>query len=101
MGPSAQLWKNGRRGDDTTESWQATSRHEHGHLLWKHTRKQKKITARGSTEAELYAAALGATESKGIGSLMCDGLAKAREHILRTRNWRHEAQGEGGSVRID
>ena len=55
------------------------------------TRKQK-IIARSSAEAELYAAALGASESKGIVSLL-RGLgyemkpvlaidAKATEHIL-------------------
>ena len=61
------------------------------HLLRAHTRK-KKIIARGSTEAELNAAALGASESRGVQSMMCDlGFAvkpvliigaKATEHIL-------------------
>ena len=56
-----------------------------------YTRKQK-IIARSSAEAELYAAALGASEAKGVQSMMCDlGFAvkpvliidaKATEHIL-------------------
>ena len=55
------------------------------------TRKQK-IIARSSAEAELYASALGATDSKGVASLFKDlGYemkpvlaldAKATEHIL-------------------
>ena len=40
-----------------------------GHALKAYTRKQK-IIARNSTEAEIYAAALGASESKGIVSLL-------------------------------
>ena len=62
-----------------------------GHLLQAYTRKQK-IIVRSSAEAELYAAALGASEAKGVQSMMCDlgfalkpGLiidAKATEHIL-------------------
>ena len=61
------------------------------HALKAYTRKQK-IIARSSAEAELYAAALGASESKGIVSLLRDlGYekkpvlaidAKATEHIL-------------------
>ena len=61
------------------------------HALKAYTRKQK-IIARSSAEAELYAAALGASELKGIISLMRDmGYekrpvlaidAKATEHIL-------------------
>ena len=61
------------------------------HALKAYTRKQK-IIARSSAEAELYAAALGASELKGIISLMKDlGYekkpvlaidAKAAEHIL-------------------
>ena len=61
------------------------------HALKAYTRKQK-IIARSSAEAELYAAALGASELKGIISLMRDlGQdkkpvltidAKATEHIL-------------------
>ena len=41
------------------------------HLLKAYTRKQK-IIASSSAEAELYAAALGATEAKGVRSMMCD-----------------------------
>ena len=61
------------------------------HALKAYTRKQK-IIARSSAEAELYAAALGASESKGIVSLLRDlGYerkpvlaidARATEHIL-------------------
>ena len=61
------------------------------HALKAYTRKQK-IIARSSAEAEPYAAALGASESKGIVSLLRDlGYekkpvlaidAKATEHIL-------------------
>ena len=61
------------------------------HALKAYTRKQK-IIARSSAEAELYAAALGASELKGIISMMRDlGYekkpvltidAKATEHIL-------------------
>ena len=36
-----------------------------------YTRKQK-IIARSSAEAELYAAALGASEAKEVQSMMCD-----------------------------
>ena len=42
-----------------------------GHALEAYTRKQKMI-ARSSAEAELYAAALGSSESKGIVSLLRD-----------------------------
>ena len=41
------------------------------HLLKAKTRKQN-IIARSSAEAELYAAALGASEAKGVESMMCD-----------------------------
>ena len=41
------------------------------HTLKAYTRKQK-IIAKSSAEAELYAAALGASESKGIVSLRTD-----------------------------
>ena len=41
------------------------------HALKSHTRKQK-VIARSSAEAELYAVALGASESKGIVSLLRD-----------------------------
>ena len=61
------------------------------HALQAHTRKQK-IIARSSAEQELYAAALGTSESKGIVSLLKDVGhemkpvlaidAKATEHIL-------------------
>ena len=54
--------------------------------------RKQKIVARSSAEAELYAAALGASESKGIVSLLIDlGYevkpvlatdAKATEHIF-------------------
>ena len=61
------------------------------HTLKAYTRKQK-IIAKSSAEAELYAAALGASESKGIVSLLKDlgyelkpvlGIdAKATEYIV-------------------
>ena len=61
------------------------------HFLKAYTRKQKNI-ASSSLEVELYAAALGASEAKGVQSMMCDlGFAvkpvlvidaKATEHIL-------------------
>ena len=61
------------------------------HTLKAYTRKQK-IIARSSAEAELHAAALGASESKGTVSLLTDlgheknpvldMDAKATEHIL-------------------
>ena len=61
------------------------------HALKSHTRKQK-VIARSTAEAELYAVALGASESKGIVSLLRDLVyekkpvqaidAKATEHIL-------------------
>ena len=64
------------------------------HALKAYTRKRK-IIARSSAEAELYAAALGASESKGIVSLLRDlGYEKnpvlaveanATEHILHRR----------------
>ena len=62
-----------------------------GDTLKAYTRKQK-IIAKSSAEAELYAAALGASEAKGVQSMMRDlGFAvkpvlnidaKATEHIL-------------------
>ena len=72
------------------------------HTLNAYTRKQK-IIAKSSAEAELYAAALGASGSKGIVSLLKDvGYemkpvlaidAKATEHILhRTRHRKTEAR---------
>ena len=74
------------------------------HALKAYTRKQK-IIARSSAEAELYAAALGASELKGIVSLLKDlGVrekkpvlaidAKATEHILHR-------QGIGNLKHID
>ena len=61
------------------------------HTLKAHTRKQK-VIAKSSTEAELCAAALGASEAKGVQCMMCDlGFAvepvlsidaKATEHFL-------------------
>ena len=61
------------------------------HTLKAYTRKQK-VIAKSSAEAELYAAALGASEAKGVQSMMFDlGFevkpvlaidAKATEHIL-------------------
>ena len=62
-----------------------------GHKMKAYTRKQK-VIAKSSAEAELYAAALGASEAKGVQSMMRDlGFAvkpvlnidaKATEHIL-------------------
>ena len=61
------------------------------HALKAYTRKQK-VMAKSSAEAELYAAALGASEAKGVQSMMCYlGFAEkpvlaidaeATEHIL-------------------
>ena len=71
------------------------------HALKAYTRKQK-IIARSSAEAELYAAALGASESKGIVSLQGIGKLKhidvaylwiqdeVRSHRLRVRRVRSE-----------
>ena len=68
-----------------------------------HTRKQK-VIAKGSAEAELHAAALGASEAKGVQSMMRDLVfavkpvlnidAEATEHIL---HW----QGIGKLKHID
>ena len=73
------------------------------HALKAYTQKQK-IIARSGAEAELYSAALGPSESKGIVSLLRDLgyemkpvlaiVAKATEHILR---W----QGTGKLKHID
>ena len=62
-----------------------------GHTLKAYTRKQK-VIAKSSAEEELYAAALGASEAKGVQSMMRDlgfavkpvlnNNAKATEHIL-------------------
>ena len=41
------------------------------HTLKAYTRKQK-VIAKNSAEAELYAAALGASEAEGVQSMMCD-----------------------------
>ena len=61
------------------------------HALKTYTRKQK-VIVKSSAKAELYAAAFGASEAKGVQSMMCDlGFAvkpvltidaKALEHIL-------------------
>ena len=68
-----------------------------------YTRKQN-VIAKSSAEAELYAAALGASEAKGVQSMMCDlGFAvkpvlvvdaKVTEHILHR-------QGIGNLKHID
>ena len=42
-----------------------------GHTVKAYTRKQK-VIAKSSAEAELYAAALGASEAKGVQSMMRD-----------------------------
>ena len=62
-----------------------------GHILKAYSRKQK-VIAKSSAETELYAAALGASEAKGVQSMMRDlGFAvkpelnidaKATEHTL-------------------
>ena len=78
------------------------------HFLKAFSRKQK-IIARSSTEAELYAAALGASEAKGIESTMSDlGFAveasidrrckSNRTHSAPTRNRKHEAHRRGAFV---
>ena len=64
------------------------------HTLKAYTRKQR-IIAKSSADAELYAAALGASEAKGVQSVMFDlGFevkpvlaidAKATEHILHRK----------------
>ena len=82
----------GRAGDKKTrKSSSAGVALLGGHLLKAYTRKQK-IIAGSSAEAELYAAALAASEAEGIESMMIDlGFAvepvlitdaKAAEHIL-------------------
>ena len=68
-----------------------------GHTLKAYTRKQK-VIAKSSAEAELYAAALGASAAKGVQSMMRDwGFAvqpvlnidaKATEHILHRQGIR-------------
>ena len=72
-----------------------------GNMLKAYTREHN-IMARCSTESDLYEAALGASESKGIVSLLCDfGYvmkpvlaidAKATEHIPHAGNWSFESQ---------
>ena len=85
MGSDIKLWKNGRRSDNFY-------RFRFGnHALKAYTRKQH-IIARRSAETGQYAAALGASESKGIVSLLKDLCyetkpvlaigAKVTEHIL-------------------
>ena len=61
-------------------------------MLGRHYTRKQKVIAKSSAEAALYAAALGASEAKGVQSMMCDlGFAvkpvltidaKATEHIL-------------------
>ena len=51
------------------------------HTLKAYTRKQRMI-AKSSAEAELYAAALGASEAKGVQEPVLAIDAKATEHIL-------------------
>ena len=65
-----------------------------GHAIKAYTRKQK-VIAKSSAEAELYAGALGASEAKGVQSMMRDlGFAvrpvlnidaEATEHILHVQ----------------
>ena len=55
------------------------------HTLKAYTRKQK-IIARSSAEAELYAAALEASESKGIVSLLKD-LGYEMKPVLATEHF--------------
>ena len=52
------------------------------HTLKAYTRKQK-VIAKSSAEAELYAAVLGASEAKGVQSMMCD-LGFAVKPVLAT-----------------
>ena len=64
------------------------------HTLNAYTRKQN-VIAKSSAEAELCAAALGASEAKGVQSMMCDLVfavkpvlsidAKAIEHIIHSQ----------------
>ena len=80
-GPVARRWKSSSTGEILIGD----------HMLKACTRRRK-ILARSSAEAELYATALGASESKGMVSLLCDlGYevkpvlaidAKAIEHTL-------------------
>ena len=64
------------------------------HTLNAYTRKQN-IMARSSVEAELYAAALGASETKGIVSFLKDLVTRCvghwceghRTHPPQTRDW--------------
>ena len=69
-----------------------------GHTLKAYTRKQK-VIAKSSAEAELYAAALGASEAKGVQSMMRD-LGFAVKPVLNidakaTGNRKAEAHGCG------
>ena len=78
------------------------------HTLKAYTRKQK-IIARSSAEADLYAAALGASELKGIVSLLRDlGYekkpvlaidARATEHILHRQGNRETETSQRLQVR--
>ena len=71
------------------------------HTLQAYTRKQK-VIAKSSAEAELYAAALGASEAKGVQSMMFD-LVFAMKPVLaidpQARNWEVEAHRCGILVR--
>ena len=93
---------------EDTESHKSSSAGVGRHLLKAYTRKQK-IIVRSSAEAELYAAALGASEAKEVQSMMCD-LVFAMKPVLiidaesdRTRssstwNRQNEAHGRGAFV---
>ena len=90
MGSNIRIRKIGRRGDNI-HRLELGRLQGNSNALKAFTRKQK-IIARSSAEAELCAAALGASESKGIVSLLRDlGCemkpllpidAKATEHIF-------------------
>ena len=106
MGSNIQLWKSGRRSDnvyrfrlvkETRKSSSAGVILLGKHALKTYTRKQN-IIARSSAEAELYAVALGASESNGIVSLLKDlgyetkpvlaADVKATEHVLHRQGIR-------------
>ena len=114
MVANVQVWKNGLRCDDifgfrsgscneTRKSPSAGVKVLGDHALKAYTRKQKHI-ARSSAEAEMYAAASGASESEGFVSLLKD-LGHEMKTVLAidekaTENTLHR-QGTGRLKHID
>ena len=69
------------------------------HTLKAYTRKQK-VIAKRSAEAELYAAALGVSEAKGVESMMCD-LGFAVKPVLAIDEHILHRQGIGKLKHVD